>query len=206
MDARTSSIHVVDVGSIRVDLLNRHVCLIDLCAFVLQNPRPNDKACLEKAAEVSELQNLSQAFHRKAPLPKRDRAGTNNLAVIASATELVAIVWELKSHYSRVGMRGKRSTKLPVLSQRVDELVGQFSTTFPGLWVECDIHQLYTSMQPASTSDMPATDCNASGIQLQTPHTSEPLKVSCTFVDLPVTEHITDLQNVKYHFEHLPKL
>jgi hypothetical protein len=197
----------VDLYSIRADLPNQHLCLIDLCAFLLQIVRPNDNARLDKAAEVFELPNLSQALQRKALVPKRKRVGTDNLPVIASANELVGIIWELKSYYSRAGMRGRHSTKLRVLTQRVDELVGQFPTTFPGLWVECDIQQLYTSMQPASSTDLTATDFKSSGMKQQIPRdVSEPLKVSRTFVDLPVTEHITVHPHVKNHFEHLPKL
>jgi hypothetical protein len=148
----------MDMEQIRFDLDKQHACLFDVCGFLLDADRPQQNDGLSNIAEGSSLPQLSRALKRVgAPFQTKGRRRQKSkqvLPVVASAAELVEIIHELITHYSRVGMRGMASKKILVLSKRSDELVASFHTAFPGLWGKCDIQQLFTSSQPPASNHM----------------------------------------------------
>ena len=164
----------MDMEQIRFDLDKQHACLFDVCGFLLNADRPQQNDGLSNIAEGSSLPQLSRALKRVgAPFQTKGRRRQKSkqvLPVVASAAELVEIIHELKTHYYRAGnsMRGIQSSKILVLSKRSDEFVASFPTAFPGLWVECDIQQLFTSSQPPASNHMSDITHQAFGVSQHT--------------------------------------
>ena len=151
----------ITMEHIRFQLDNQYVCLEDACGFLLDIKRPQNQNRLTHIAEDSGLPRLSHALQREGALfqTKGDRSKKwITLPFIANAVEFVWIIRELLSHYSRTGTRGTAASKLLVVLKRSDELLANFATTFLGLWVECDIHQLYTTIGPIGTTQAHTAD------------------------------------------------